>query len=107
MVQSLPVVGSHCRPVGLRRPDAKTRLPPVAVSTSSTAARRYSTSMPFSVILLFEPLPTYSFLPSGLASSALVQWWFTVLGRSPSSTPGSDIRVSPGVYLYFMMLPVL
>jgi hypothetical protein len=48
-------------------------------------------------MLLFEPLPTYSFLPSGLASSALVQWWLTVLGRSPSSVPGSDIFVSPGV----------
>ena len=49
------------------------RLAPEAVSTSSTAARRYSTARPFSVMLLFEPTPTYSFLPSGLASRALVQ----------------------------------
>ena len=49
------------------------RLPRVATSTSSTTARRYSTSDPFSVTLLFDPTPTYSLLPSGLANRALVQ----------------------------------
>src|SRR3546814_10442334 len=42
-------------------PEAKIRLAPVCASTSRMFARRYSTSRPFSVMLLFEPTPTYSF----------------------------------------------
>src|SRR6476469_209521 len=83
------------------------RLAPVATSTSSTSARRYSTSSPFSVMLLLEPTPTYSLLPSGLASSDLVQWWLIVPGRSANSTPGAVMRVAPDTYGYLTIASVL
>ena len=46
---------------------AYTRRVPAAGSTSSTAARSTSSSMPFSPMLLFEPTPTNRVAPAGLA----------------------------------------
>jgi len=48
-------------------------------------------------MLLLEPTPTYSLLPSGLASSALVQWCSMVPGRSVNSVPGALMLVWPGL----------
>jgi hypothetical protein len=45
-------------PTGLRRPDAKSRIAPVARFTSRIAARFVSLSMPFSATLLSEPTAT-------------------------------------------------
>ena len=52
---------------------AKIRDRPVARSTSQMAARSFSAPMPFSVMLLLEPTPTYNSLPSSLATRLLVQ----------------------------------
>jgi len=56
--QSTPVSGSQAIPFGLRKPDANTRVWPVAGSTSRIAARCSSLSKPFSAALLFEPTVT-------------------------------------------------
>jgi hypothetical protein len=68
-----PVCGSQLSPFGLRRPLAKMRQRPEARSTSQMAARFSCACMPLSVMLLFEPTPTYSSEPSRLASRLLVQ----------------------------------
>ena len=41
-------------------------------------------------MLLFEPTPTYSFDPSGLAVSDLVQWW-------SMGPPGSSAMIVPSL----------
>ena len=90
-------------PTGLRRPEAYTRVLPVAGSSSSTAARLSSASMPFSPTLLLEPTPTYSLTPPGfdpslLATRLLVQWWLSsspLPGRSATFTGTALICVSP------------
>jgi hypothetical protein len=62
------------------------------------SARFFSASMPFSVMLLFEPTPTYSNEPSRLATRLLVQWWsIGPPGSGVSIVPGAVILVSPGV----------
>src|SRR5207248_8032529 len=75
MAQSLPVSGSHCSPVGLRTPLAKIRCAPDARSTSQIAARSYSAPIPFSVMLLFDPPPTYSLEPLCWANKVFVDSW--------------------------------
>ena len=49
---------------------------------SQIAARPFSASIPFSATLLFEPTVTNSLVPSGLATTFLVQWWLIPAGRS-------------------------
>ena len=85
-------------PFGLRRPDAKTRVLPLAMSISRIAARSCSWSMPFSATLLFEPVVAYSLLPSLLAMMFLVQWWFNGPPGSGATCCGlSRISVTPSL----------
>lgn len=58
------LAGSHANLFGLRKPEANVRCTPVFISTSQTRARSITDSMPFSAILLFEPIVTYNLVPS-------------------------------------------
>jgi hypothetical protein len=52
--------------------------------------------MPFSPTLLLEPTVTYSFEPSGLAMTFLVQWWLIgPAGRSATLRGAAVIWVWP------------
>ena len=52
--------------------------------------------MPRSVMLLFEPMPTYRKRPSALAVMALVQWWLISDGSLVSSSGAPLAWVMPG-----------
>ena len=95
-------------PLGLRRPVAKMRPLPLAMSISQMAARPTSADMPFSATLLLEPTVAYSLLPSALAMMFLVQWWFSVPpGRSVTFTGAAVICVWPVTYGTLTMPSVL
>lgn len=75
-VQGLGIsLGIGLRNTGIDQSFGKTAgLAPVRVSFSRTAARCSSSAMPFSPTFEFEPTPTWSFDPSGLARRLLIQW---------------------------------
>src|SRR3546814_18520199 len=66
-------------------------------SICHTTARSTSASMPRSVMLLLEPMPTYRNRPARLAAIDLVQWGLILDGRSTTLTGAPLAFVWPAV----------